>query len=79
MSRPLSLGVLRGDPTESVTCALWHCERVRQHTDWLRKYLVGPALKASLDGSFTADTLLAALGVVENQARALQQIVQEAG
>jgi hypothetical protein len=77
MSRPLSLGVLKGDPQESLACARWHAERIKLHADWLKNYLIGPALKVSLDGQFAADTLLAALGVLVDEAKRLQRIIQE--
>jgi hypothetical protein len=77
MSRPLSLGVLKGDANESLACARWHAERIKQHADWLKNYLIGPALKASLDGQFAADALLGALQVVEAEAKELQQILQQ--
>jgi hypothetical protein len=77
MARPLSLGVLKGDASESLACARWHAERIKQHADWLKNYLIGPALKASLDGQFAADTLLAALGVLVDEAKRLQRIIQE--
>jgi hypothetical protein len=78
VSRPLSLGVLKGDANESLACARWHAEKVRQHAEWLRTYLLGPALKASIEDRFKADVLLAALHMVEEQTKVLQQITQEA-
>jgi hypothetical protein len=78
MARPLSLGVLKGDASESLACARWHAERIKQHADWLKNYLIGPALKASIEDRFKADVLLAALHMVEEQTKVLQQITQEA-
>jgi hypothetical protein len=74
VKRPLRLGVSRSDPVENLTSALYHTGRIRLHTDWVRQYVTGSALNASLAEKFAPDALLAALAIVEQETQTLRAL-----